>query len=132
MTKANRRFPFERTRDEISLDHFSTHEEQLYPALRDYLGVSRLPSEANARPHQQQRILVSHQDDQRLNELLTQLKQPRNHPLIDANDINALRETNIQHWKSVKQQWQKYYRDQMKRDEIVLNNLMEMSRRQAS
>jgi alpha-galactosidase/6-phospho-beta-glucosidase family protein len=132
MTKANRRFPFERTRDQISLDRISTHEEQLYPALREYLGVSRLPSEDRARrQQQQQQIHVSHEDDQRLNVLLTQLKQPQNHPLIDTNDVNALRQTNIQHWKSVKQQWQKYYRDQVKRDEIILDNLMEMSRRQA-
>ena len=127
MSRKNRRFPFERTHQEISFDHLSSTSQQLYPILRDYLSVSRVSSEEK---QVQQEIPSSPADSSRLNALLDHLKttrQQKQQQWIDPMDFPRLRQDNIQYWKSVKQEWLKYYREENKREEIHLNNLMNSS-----
>jgi hypothetical protein len=126
MTK-NRRFPFERTNEEISLENFSTTEEQLYPIIRQYASICRHNNHEKPQPTQQ--TIISNQENDRLYQLMNHLKQECEQNFVDINDFSALRKHHIQHWKNVKYQWQKYYRDEMKKQQEIFENIRKISRR---
>jgi hypothetical protein len=128
MTK-NRRFPFERTGEQISLEGFSTTEEQLYPIIRQYASICRHNNNGKHR-HLQQEI-VPNQENNRLNEFINELKQKCNddNNSVDRNNFSALRDHNIQHWKHVQYEWQKYYRNEIKKQQEIFDNIIKTSRR---
>jgi len=124
--KKNRRFPFERTKEPISLQNFTTTEEQLYPIIRQYASIYR-PTD-HEKPRQLQQNVVSNEENYRLNQLINHLKQERHNHFVDINDFSALRQDNIQHWKHIKYQWQQYYQDEIRRQQEIFNNVMKTSR----
>jgi hypothetical protein len=124
--KKNRRFPFERTKEPISLQNFTTTEEQLYPIIRQYASIYR-PND-HEKPRQLQQNVVSNEENYRLNQLINHLKQERHNNFVDINDFSALRQDNIQHWKHIKYQWQQYYQDEIRRQQEIFNNVMKTSR----
>jgi hypothetical protein len=126
MIKTNRRFPFERTKEPISLENFTTTEQQLYPIIRQYASVNRLHGHEEPR-QPSTNVLVLHQENDRLNQLMTHLKQPQQNHFIDPNDFSALRQDHLQHWKHVKYQWQEYYRDEIRRQQEIFNNVIKSS-----
>lgn len=121
----NRRFPFERSKDEISLENFITTEEQLYPMIRQYASITRY--NPNEKPQYIQQNIHSNQDNLQLNQLITQLKQEHDNQYVDINDFSALRQHNLQHWKHIKYQWQKYYHDQMKTQQELFDHIIKTS-----
>ena len=123
----NRRFPFERTRENISLEDFSTTEEQLYPIIRQYASICR--QNKNERPRHFQQEIVNHQENDRLNEFINDLKQKRDNNIVDRNNFASLRDHNIQHWKHVNYEWQKYYCNQIKNQQEIFDNIIKTSRR---
>ncbi len=126
MMKTNRRFPFERTKEPILLENFTTTEEQLYPIIRQYISINR--SNDHEKLRQPQQNVISHQENDRLNQLMNHLKQPRHNHFIDFNDFSALRQDNLQHWKHVKYQWQQYYREEIRRQQEIFHNIINISR----
>jgi len=126
MTK-NRRFPFERTKEEISLKNFLTTEQQLYSIIRQYTSIYRHNN--HEKPGHVQQNIVSHQENDRLNQLINHLKQERDNNFVDINDFSALRQHNIQHWKHVKYEWQKYYRNEIKNQQEIFDNVIKISHR---
>jgi len=121
MTK-NRRFPFERTKEQISLENFSTTEQQLYPIIRQYASICR--HNTNEKPQHIQQNIVSNQENYRLNQLINHLKQEHDNNIVDINDFSALRQHNLQHWKHVKYEWQKYYHDEIKKQQEIFDNVI--------
>jgi hypothetical protein len=122
MTK-NRRFPFERTKENISVEDFSTTNEQLYSIIRQYASICRYNGLEKPPRHFQQQI-VPNEENYRLNQLIHHLKQERDDHHVDTNNFSALRNHNIQHWKYVKSQWQKYYCDEIKKQQEIFDNLI--------
>lgn len=124
----NRRFPFERSKEPIFLDNFSTSEEQLYPIIRQYASVSRLNDQPKPRPVQQQ--IVSYEENDRLNQFINHLKEQPHLPSspVNTDDISALRQDHIQHWKHVKSQWHGYYREEIRKQQEIFDRLMQTSR----
>ncbi|CAF1575630.1 unnamed protein product [Rotaria sp. Silwood1] len=127
MTK-NRRFPFERNREKISLENFSTTEQQLYSIIRQYASICR-HNHIPKSQHLQQNIIVSNEENQQLNQLINYLKQQHNIHDVDINNFAILRDHNIQHWKQVKYEWQKYYRETNKKEQEIFDNLIKTFRR---
>jgi len=125
----NRRFPFERTKEEISLENFSTTEEQLYPIIRQYASIVRYNNNTNLKSRHLQENIISNQDNYRLNQLINHLKQDRDNNFVDINDFSNLRQHNLQHWKHVKYQWQKYYREEIKNQQEIFDNVIKSTRR---
>jgi hypothetical protein len=130
MTK-NRRFPFACTKEKISLEDFTTTEEQLYPMIRQYASICRHNNNEKPRQseEQQQQHIIPNRENSQLNEFIDHLKQERNDNIVDINNLYALRDHNIQYWKHVKCQWQKYYRNEIRREQDSLNNLIKTSHR---
>jgi len=128
MTK-NRRFPFERTGEKISLEGFSTTEEQLYPIIRQYASIIRYNNNTNLKSRHLQENIISNQDNYRLNQLINHLKQDHDNNSVDRNNFSALRDHNIQHWKHVQYEWQKYYRNEIKKQQEIFDNIIKTSRR---
>lgn len=126
MTK-NRRFPFERSNQIVSLENFSTTEQQLYPMIRQYLSVSRQTTNQRSQPVPQ--TIVPYEDDYQLNQFMDYLKQKSDINPVDSNNPSALREHNIQHWKNVKCEWQKYYREKNRKHQELFDNLIKSSHR---
>lgn len=130
MTK-NRRFPFQRTNEPIVRDAFASADQPLYPTIRDYASISR-PA---VREQTLETFIPSapFQDHHRFDEFLHYLKQQqlpsRANDAIDANDFEALRAQDLQHWKNVKQQWQNYYQDVIKQERAMFDHLMNTSNR---
>lgn len=124
----NRRFPFERTKKEILLENFSTSEEKLYPIIRQYASISRYNTNEKRR-HIQQENVITNQENFRLNQLINHLKQKCDNNFVDINDFSALRQHNLQHWKQVKSEWQKYYHDEIKNQQEIFDNVIKTSRR---
>ena len=120
-------FSFERTNEQISLENFSTTEEQLYPIIRQYASICRHNNHEKSR-HVQKNIVYNQEND-RLNQLINHLKQERDNNFVDINDFSALQKHNIQHWKHVKYQWQKYYQDEIKKQQEIFDNIIKTSRR---
>ena len=127
MTRRNRRFPFERSKESISLDNFSTTEEQLYPIIRQYASMCRLNDHIKSRSVQHS--IVPDQDNDRLNQLMSHLKerQPRHSHPVNIDDVAALRQDHIRHWKHVKSQWQEYYRGEIRKQQEIFNRLIHSS-----
>jgi len=126
MTK-NRRFPFERTNEEILLENFSTTEQQLYSIIRQYASICRY-NNTNEQPRYLQQNIISNQDNYRLNQLINHLKQDRNKNFVDINDFSGLRQHNLQRWKHVKYEWQNYYREEIKKQQELFDNVIKCSR----
>ncbi|UJR31158.1 hypothetical protein I4U23_018665 [Adineta vaga] len=124
MTK-NRRFPFQRTQETISLNGFTANGKQLYSIIRQYASVSRQMDD-----HSQyiQIENIPNEDNSRLNEFVNNLKQEHDDCIIDQNNFTTLREHNIQHWKHVNSQWQKYYREELRKQQEIFTNLIKNSR----
>ena len=124
MTK-NRRFPFERTGEPIVLDGFAPTDQPLYPTIREYASIGR--QTARKRSPETPTTSVPSQDPHRFHEFLHYLKQQqqqRANDAVDANDFSSLRAQNLQQWKDVKQQWQKYYHDGIKQERAMFDHLM--------
>lgn len=125
MTK-NRRFPFERSKQQISLDNFSTTEEQLYAVIRRYASVCRTSDQLPLQPVQQP--IVPDDDNDRFNQLMSHLKSQQRHAHpVNTDDVVALRQDHIQHWKHVKSQWQQYYREEIRKQQEIFNRLIQSS-----
>jgi hypothetical protein len=121
MTK-NRRFPFERTKENISLEDFSTTNQQLYSTIRQYASICRV--NYNDKPRDSQQEFVPNDENYRLNQLINQLKQQPIDNNVDINNFLDLRNHNIQHWKYVKSQWQKYYLEEMNKQQKIFDHLI--------
>lgn len=127
--KPNRRFPFEKNQQKISLENFSTTEQQLYPMIRQYASISRSNNdnvEKSERP--QQNFLDSNEGNYRLEQLVNYLKQQRDNNFVDVNSLSALRDQNIQHWKQVKYEWQKFYQDKNRKQQELFAHLIKTYR----
>ncbi|CAF1052637.1 unnamed protein product [Rotaria sordida] len=126
MTK-NRRFPFERNREKISLENFSTTEQQLYSIIRQYASICR-HNNIEKSQHLQQNM-ISNEENHQLNQLINYLKQQRDVDIVDINNFSNLRHHNIQHWKQVKYEWQKYYREKNKEQQEIFDSVIKTYRR---
>ncbi|CAF0979955.1 unnamed protein product [Rotaria sordida] len=126
MTK-NRRFPFERNREKISLENFSTTEQQLYSIIRQYASICR-HNNIEKSQHLQQNM-ISNEENHQLNQLINYLKQQRDVDSVDINNFSNLRDHNIQHWKQVKYEWQKYYREKNKEQQEIFDSVIKTYRR---
>ncbi|CAF1657587.1 unnamed protein product [Adineta ricciae] len=122
----NRRFPFQHTQMPISLDNFTTNEQQLYPIVRQYTLVCR---HVHKQPRYEQIQDVPDQDRTRFNEFIHNLKQERDNYMADENNFSALREHDLQHWKDVNYQWQTYYREEMRKQQEIFTDLLKSSPR---
>lgn len=125
MMSKNRRFPFERSKETILLDNFSTSEQQLYPIIRQYASISRLNDHPRSRPVQQP--IVSYEENDRLDRLINHLKEQAPPP-VNTNEISSLRQDHIQHWKHVKSQWQEYYREENRKQQEIFDRLIQTLR----
>ena len=110
MTK-NRRFPFESTKETLSLEHFFTNETQLYPMIRQYASICRKNDSKKPRPTRTNLILPNEEND-RLTHFMNQLKENKENPCVNINDLSDLRQNHVQYWKTVRFQWQTFYRDE--------------------
>ena len=122
----NRRFPFQRTQMPISLDNFTTNEQQLYPIARQYTSVCQ---HVHKQPRYEQIQDVPDQDRTRFNEFVHNLKQKSDNYMADENNFSALREHDLQHWKDVNYQWQTYYREEMRKQQEIFTDLLQSSQR---
>ncbi|CAF0740848.1 unnamed protein product [Adineta steineri] len=125
--KRNRRFPFERTDEKISLEDFSTAEQQLYPIIRQYASICRHTNNVKTRYIQQNIVDNSNNENSQLNEFMNYIKQERDNNNVDINNFSTLREHNIQHWKHIKSEWQKYYQNEIKKHQEIFSNLIKTS-----
>ncbi|CAF4283695.1 unnamed protein product, partial [Rotaria sordida] len=64
-----------------------------------------------------------------LNQLINYLKQQRDVDIVDINNFSNLRHHNIQHWKQVKYEWQKYYREKNKEQQEIFDSVIKTYRR---
>ena len=122
MSRKNRRFPFERAEHGVVLpDHPQSSSDQLYPILRDYLSVTRA-TPSNEKQQPKPRALPP-ADPSRLNDFLEHLQQTRQPSVVDPNDFARLRQDDLQYWKSVREKWQNYYREENKREEMRFSHM---------
>ncbi|CAF4117402.1 unnamed protein product, partial [Rotaria sp. Silwood2] len=64
-----------------------------------------------------------------LNQFINYLKQQRDVDIIDINNSASLLDHNVQHWKHVKYEWQKYYREKNKKEQEIFDNLIKTCHR---
>ncbi|CAF4878137.1 unnamed protein product, partial [Rotaria magnacalcarata] len=77
--------------------------------LRQYTSICRQTNHSEKAESLQRDIIDSNEEKYRLNQLVNYLKQNHDNHVIDTNNFTDLLDQNIQHWKQVKYEWQKYY-----------------------
>ncbi|CAF2167583.1 unnamed protein product [Rotaria magnacalcarata] len=129
MMKKNRRFPFERSQEKVSLKNLSTTEQPLYPMLRQYTSICRQTNHSEKAESLQRDIIDSNEEKYRLNQLVNYLKQNHDNHVVDTNNFTDLLDQNIQHWKQVKYEWQKYYQEKNRKEQELFDHLIKAYRR---
>lgn len=122
----NRRFPFERTLEPVSLAGFAASDESLYAAVRRYAAVSRPTPEPL--PYTPTATTVDTHSSQ-MADFVEGLKQQPDASVVDRNDFSAVREHDIQRWKHVNRQWQAFYRAEIGKQQVKFDELLRGARR---